>query len=675
MNSDENFRIGVDIGGTFTDITLMDAGGALVMLKTPSTPSAPARGVVRGITEILQKAGRRPENCLDFVHGSTIGVNTIIRRDGACVGLLMTSGFEDILELARCKMPNPFSLFSSRPLPLIRRNFVRGIRERINGSGQVVTALDPAQLEAAARQLMEQGAEQLAISFLHAYRNPVHERQARDFLAQKFPSLNITISSDIWPQIREYERTTVLTMNSYIASRVTQYLNELNAEKGRIGLHCPFYMTSSNGGLVPLQHAIEQPIKTLLSGPSSGVTATLQLMKDCAIDRAITMDIGGTSADICVLDGHHVPYAWDQEVAGLPIMLPSVDVSSIGSGGGSIAYIDNLGLLKVGPQSAGADPGPVAYDLQGTEPTLTDAYLVDGYIDPDNFLGGELALRTDLSYTAIGELGKRLRLSPEAVADGIIKISTSNLVAEISRLAAKKGLDIRDFIMVPYGGAGATQACFAADELHIKKIVIPPTPGTFSAIGAILSDFRLDYVKNLFSPFNKLDHAVVHDWFREIEMRGRATLKDSLDVVTEIAVIRAVGVRYQGQGFEVPVTFEHIDDIPRLFAEEYSRLYGPRLDDGPLEVISLRGTVVGVRRKPGLTVMRQDTGEAQGAKRKIITNGQVIECPAYRRQALGSGWRGMGPFVIDQADTTIVVTHGWRAHVDAAAVIHLEKEF
>ena len=675
MSSANSFLIGVDVGGTFTDVTIVDGKGAIIVHKTPSTPSAPAHGVLTGIEEAMLKADLRAQDCVGFVHGSTIGVNTIIRRDGARVGLLLSSGFEDILELARCKMPDPFSLFSSRPLPLVRRNFIRGINERINGQGVIVTALDRDTLLTAAEHLVAQGAEVLAISFLHAYRNPIHEIQARDYLRERFPDVDISISSDVWPQMREYERSTVVAMNSYIAPKVTQYLSELITKQAQIGLHCPLYMTSSNGGVVPLEHAFARPITTLLSGPSSGVVATLGLMRDSAIERAVSMDMGGTSADLCVLEGDHIPYAWDQEISGLPIMLPSVDVSSIGSGGGSIAYADNLGLLKVGPQSAGADPGPVAYGRGGEHPTITDAYLVSGFLDPNLFLGGGLKLHMDQSKAAMQKLGERIGLGVTETAEGILKVATSSLVAEFTRLAAKKGLDIRDFVMIPFGGAGATHACLVADELQIRHIAIPYSPGTLCATGALLSDFRLDYLKNVFSSFDRLNESEVEDWFAEAGRRGRDTLLESMDEITEVKVLRALGVRYRGQGFEVPVGFDKLKDVPQRFSEEYSRLYGPRLDDGPLEVMSLRATVVGVTKKPPLAWVPSGSPSPRTSSRVIILDGKSIECPVHERSAMRPGWQAVGPFLVDQPDTTCVVTMDWCAEVDSMGTLHLKKEF
>jgi N-methylhydantoinase A len=356
-------------------------------------------------------------------------------------------------------------------------------------------------------------------------------------------------------------------------------------------------------------------------------------------------------------------------------MLPSVDVSSIGAGGGSIAYTDNLGMLKVGPQSAGADPGPVAYGRGGTQPTVTDAYLVSGFIDPENFLGGRLSLDMARAQEALRKLGEPLRLDAQQVAAGILAVATSALVAEFTRLAAKKGLDVREFAMIPFGGAGATHACLVADELSMRHVAIPYSPGTFCATGATLSDFRLDYLKNVYQSFERLDGDEVDAWFDDVEARARHTLRDSQRDIADIRVIRGLGVRYRGQGFEVPVAFERLQDVPKLFAAEYSRLYGPRLDDGPLDVVSLRATVVGATPKPAFAWNAGSDQEARAvATRVLAIGGKAVTCPVFRRADMAPGWKGSGPLVVDQPDTTCVVTAGWQAEVDAAGTLHLRKE-
>lgn len=673
MGKASSFKIGVDIGGTFTDVTIINAEGRITTHKTPSTPRAPAEAVLRGLREAMAKADCDPANCASFVHGSTIGVNTIIQRTGARVGMIVTKGFEDLLEIGRTKMPDPFSLFTMRPIPLARKDNVRGVLERVDGQGRVITPLDEAGLVAAAAELVVQGIDVLVVVFMNAYRNASHEQRAVECIRQKFAGLSVVSSSEIWPQVREYERATVSAMNGYIAPKVTDYLKQLQAQKEQVGLTCPFYMTSSNGGILPIAHASTRPISTLLSGPASGVVGTLHMMRSSNIKRAVTLDIGGTSADLCVLDGDEIPYAWDHEIDGLPVTLPSVDVSSIGAGGSSIASADNMGLLRVGPQSAGSEPGPVAYGRGGTQPTLTDAYLFAGFIDPDNFVGGELKLNLAAAKGAIADLAAKLKLNPRDTAAGVIQVATSNLVAEFTRLAAKKGIDSREFTLIPFGGAGATHACLLADEVHVQHIAVPYSPGNLCATGSVLADFRLDFVKSVYSPLAKLDQAMVDDWVREVEAQARQTLDVARQQIETIRVVRSAAVRYAGQGYEVPVVHEKLADLPALFRAEYARLYGPRSDSADLEVISVSATVVGVVRKVEAAWGGGKLKTEPTSRRRVDFGTEEVECPVFTRAHMAPGWRGTGPFVVDQPDTTIVVTAGWNAEVDSVGTLHLRK--
>lgn len=675
MSTTTRFKIGVDIGGTFTDVTIVSENdGQVTTHKTPSTPQALEEGVLRGVANGLAKARLDPAGCTTFVHGSTVAVNTVIQRTGARVGVLVTRGFEDLLELGRTKMPDPFSLFTSRPIPLSRRNWVRGVRERVDAQGHVLIPLDEVSVLSAAEELLRQGAEALTVSFLNSYRNPAHERQARDLIGQAFPGTEITVSSEIWPQIREYERTTVAVMNSYIGPRIKQYIEALERQMQRGRLRCPLYVTGSNGGIVPIGHAVARPISTLISGPASGIVASLHLMKASNLPRVVTMDMGGTSADLCVLSEPQIPYAWDHEIEGLPVTLPSVDVSSIGAGGGSIAFADNLGLVRVGPESAGADPGPAAYGKGGKRPTITDAYLVSGLISPESFLGGELPLYPDLAGQALQGLAERLHLTLRETADGILRVATSNLAAEFTRLAAKKGIDPREFVLVAFGGAGATHACFLADEIRIRHIAIPYSPGTFCAMGSILADFRLDYVKTLFTAVEKVDPKELEAWFKGVEARARESLREAEPDIGTIQTIRIADMRYLGQGYEVAIPFVRLADLPERFASEYRRLYGPRNDEAPVEVINVRATVVGITRKSAFRWTGDRSSWPATGSRRIDVAGEHYECPVYRRMGMPPGWRAAGPFIVDQPDTTCVVTRGWSGEVDAVGTLHLRKE-
>jgi N-methylhydantoinase A len=667
------FRIGVDIGGTFTDTTVLDDDGTVTISKTPSVPNAPEQGVIEGIVLGLERAGLPPGACVALVNSSTIAVNSVVQRNGAAVGLLVTEGFEDLLELGRVKMSDPFSLKAVRQPPLVAKDWVRGVHERISASGKIVKPLDRVGLLAAADELVAQGAEALAIIFLHSHANPAHERAAAKTLARKFPKLDIATSSEVWPQVREYERATVLVMNSYIAPKVGRYIRSLDAMKSKPGLACPLYISGSNGGIMPSSHATARPISTLLSGPSAGIVAAANLMRNAGIDKGITLDVGGTSADICVLETPDIPYAWGQEIEGLPVAVPYVDVSSIGAGGGSLAYADNLGLLKVGPRSAGAVPGPAAYDRGGSEPTLTDAYLTTGLIDPGNFVGGRIKLNPARAAGAIAPLAKALRLGVTEAAAGIIRVTTSNLMAEFTRLMAKRGVDPREFVLIAFGGAGPTHACLLADELHIRRIAIPVSPGTFCALGSVLSDFRLDYLTTVYAPIEDVSERAIEDWYADIQARARETLQDVRGEIAELKVMRAADVRYLGQGFQVAIPFKRIADLPEHFGAEYRKLYGPRHDDAPVEVINFRATVVGVTRKPLPKWASVEGAASDRNERKVFLGRSWKVCPVYRRHAMQPGWTATGPFLVDQADTTTVVTDGWAAEVDQLGNLLLDK--
>jgi N-methylhydantoinase A len=667
------FRIGVDIGGTFTDTTVLDDNGTVTISKTPSVPHAPEQGVLDGIMLGLERAGLSPAACTALVNSSTIAVNSVVQRNGAAVGLLVTEGFEDLLELGRVKMSDPFSLKAMRQSPLVAKNWVRGVKERVDAGGRIRVPLDRRRLLAAARELVAQGAEALAIIFLHSHANPAHEVAAKDMLVRKFPRLDIATSSEVWPQIREYERATVLVMNSYIAPKVGRYIRSLDTMKSEPGLACPLYISGSNGGIMPSSHATARPISTLLSGPSAGIVAAANLMRNAGIDKGITLDIGGTSADICVLETPEIPYAWGQEIEGLPVAVPYVDVSSIGAGGGSIAYADNLGVLKVGPRSAGAVPGPAAYDRGGREPTLTDAYLVTGLIHPDNFVGGRIKLNPARAGEAIGPLADTLRLGLIEAAAGIIRVTTSNLMAEFTRLMAKRGVDPRDFVLIAFGGAGPTHACLLADELHIRRIAIPVSPGTFCALGSVLSDFRLDYLKTVYAAIEKVPEQMIEGWYADISAQARNTLQEVSREIAELKVIRTADVRYLGQGFQVAIPFERMADLPDGFRAEYRKLYGPRHDDAPVEVINFRATVVGVTRKPLPRWASVEGAPSAENERKVFLGTSWQTCPVYRRHQMQPGWSATGPLLVDQADTTTLVTTGWSAKVDALGNLMLNK--
>lgn len=667
------FRVGVDIGGTFTDIVMLK-NKEISILKRPTTGHAPEIAVLEGIQDTLDAFDLNPLDCAEFVNSSTVAVNTIVQRKGSRVGLILTKGFEDLMAIGRMKMPDPFSLTTMRRPPLVPKTDIRGVTERIDAKGEVVTSLDLEELMTAAQSLIDTGVKSLAILFLHSYANATHEKQAKEFLLAKGIKLPISISTEIWPQVREYERASALVMNAYTTPPVATYISKLSERRAEIGMKCPMYVSGSNGGIITVDLAVDRPILTLLSGPSAGIVAAVRLMRDTGIDKAITLDMGGTSADICVLRQADVPYAWGQEIEGQPVTLPYVDVSSIGSGGGSIASVDNLGVLKVGPDSAGSVPGPASYGRGGTAATLTDAYVCNGIVAPSNFGGGGLQLDSKKAITAIENVANKLQLPVSEAAEGVIRVTTSNLVAELTRLTAQYGIDPREFTLIPFGGAGPTHAAFLADQLGMKQMVIPMSPGNFCALGSLLADFRLDYLFTQYSRLDDVDHIVIEKWFDSIETLGRQSLGEVEDELEEIVLNRFAELRYLGQGFEVTIPFKDIDDIPALFAEEYRRLYGRRQDEEPIEVINFRATLVGRRPSQTFQKIPEASAIAETQSRSAYISGKQQDVPAYHRDSIGIGWRADGPLFIDQSDTTCVLTDGWTATVNEVGTLFASKD-
>jgi N-methylhydantoinase A len=676
------YVLGVDIGGTCTDVTLVDVdSNEQFFFKTESTPKGVESGVINAVRGILAECDRRPADCVAFVHGATLALNAILTRTGARLGLFVTEGFGDLLEMGRLQMPDPFNLYTQKPEPLIRRQYVAEVRERIDGDGEVLVPLGETELIEQASRLVAKGVEAVAICFINAYRNPEHERVAAALIRRRFPALEISLSSAIWPEIREYERAMVTVMNAYVAPRVAAYLSSLQNRLDALELPAPLNVTTSNGGMLPARLVTERPGSTLLSGPAAGVIACAQLASICGIDNVIGFDMGGTSADLAMLVGAQIPYSTETRIGDFPVIFPSVEVISVGAGGGSIARLDNLGVLKVGPQSAGADPGPVCYGRGGSAPTVTDAYVAAGILDPDNFLGGRVKLSPELATSSIAGLARGTRHTADELADGILKVATSNLMVGIGRVEAAKGIDIRDFTLLAYGGAGPTHACLLAETLGMHHIVIPLSPGTFCAWGSLLADFRLDYVKSVRQTARVVSWPDVRDWFAGHEQEGRSLLERETSLLRGVAALRSIDMRYQGQGFEVQVALTDellaSGDSERLadaFHARYRDVYGLADRAIPVDLINIRLTLVGQTTKLALQPLARTVAPPRAKPpRSVYLNGARHDVQVLWRHDLAVGQEIIGPCLIDQEDTTSFVRPGWVGRVDSYGILHLAE--
>lgn len=678
-----SYLIGVDIGGTCTDVAMIDfRTKQQFFFKTETTPHDVEQGVVNGVAGILKQQNRRPDECATFIHGTTLALNAVLTRKGANVGLIVTRGFGDVLEIGRLQMPDPFNFYTQKPRPLVRRNFVREVDERILGSGRVDTPLDQAGVEAAAAELIDKGAELLAICFINAFKNATHEEEAARIIRTRYPSIPLSLSSEIWPEIREFERTMVTVMNAFVTPKVSTYLDRLQGRLQEFGLTGPVNITTSNGGMLPARIVKHRPGTTLLSGPASGIIASTQLAAACKLDNIIAFDMGGTSSDFAVISEAQIPYSSETRIGDLPVIFPCVDVVSVGAGGGSIARLDNLGVLKVGPESAGSDPGPVCYGRGGTAPTTTDAYLATGILDGNNFLGGRVKLDEPRAKQAIADLAQKTKYSPDELAEGMLRVATSNLIVGIGKIEGRMGIDIRDFTILAYGGAGPTHACLLAEELGISRVAVPLSPGTFCALGSLSADFRMDFVQTINAKLATPDWEQMRTWFSGKEKQTIAQLEQERGLIESVIAVRSGDARFEGQGFntEVTITDEMLSTgdtagFTAAFHARYEQLYGVAQAHVPGELVNIRLTVIGQRKSsPSMTVTAGSKTPSPASSRDVYFDGKRQTIPVYRRSDLASGAKLNGPCIVDQVDTTTFIKPNWAAEVDTFGVLHLVRK-
>jgi N-methylhydantoinase A len=667
------YRLGIDIGGTFTDFSLLDQStGRLIGYKSPTIPADLAEGVAVGLREVARGEGIDLSEIEYFVHGTTIGLNTVIQRSGADLALLVTAGFRDILEIQRLRLADPVNFNATRPAPLIPRWRVFEIQERLLTDGSVDTPLDRESVERALRAAVAEGVDGVAVCLVNAYRNPAHEQAIRAIAAEVVPDLYVTCSHEVWPQIREYERAIVAILNAYIRPKLATYLDGLADRLREIGLRVEPYITKSNGGVMTARGARDATVETLLSGPASGVVGAIYAAKLSGYLDLLTLDMGGTSADIAIIRDGEAIYSRDEHVGDFPVIMPAVGVSSIGAGGGSVAWIDRSGLLKVGPRSAGADPGPACYGRGATEPALSDAFLVCGFLNPDNFVGGRIKLDDRLARAAIGPIAEQLGLSVDAAAEAIVEVSTANMYAEFSQVMARHGLDPRDFTLVAFGGAGPIEACFLAAEFHIPRVLVPLAPGTLCALGALSADVKNDYVKTVNLKLSRTSVDELRQHFAELRRRAEDWLATEGPSVLDRQIFHSADLRYEHQSYEIelPIDRSWLDaadtrPIVEAFYRLHEQLYAHADPTGQVELISVHVKVVGTTPKPTARPLPAGAGAATpSAHREIHYRGGRYRAAIYRRSHLLAEQTLDGPAVVEQDDATVLIPDGFVGHVD-----------
>ena len=677
------YRIGIDIGGTFTDFSVHDTGtGRLLGLKVPTVPARPADGIFAGLDALVAEHGVDLSQVGYLVHGTTIAVNALIERKGAKLGLIVTRGFRDLLVIQRLRLPQAQYWYGNRPQPLVPRERVHEVDERLRADGSVHQPLSQESLAAAVAAARAQGVEGLVVCLLHAYRNDAHERAVRAYLEREAPELFVCCSHEVWPQMREYERAIVTLVNAYVMPPVARYLGDLTQRMAERALPVQPRITRSNGGVMSARRAMRATAETLLSGPASGVIGAVRVAALAGVRDLITLDVGGTSADVAIVQDGAPRTSLTEHVADFPIMMPVVGVSCIGAGGGSIAWQDSAGVLRVGPQSAGSDPGPACYGRGNASPTVTDAFLSGGFLDPAHFAGGRIALHRDLAQAAIGRLAAGLGVDAESAARAVIDVAIAGMFAELSNLAAKRGIDPREFTLVGFGGAGALLACRLADEVGIAKVLIPRAPGTLCALGALSADVAGDFVRSVFVHAHA-DFAPVARALGALREEASAWLRDEAPDAGAHRIELSADMRYLGQSFEVDVPLQaqwieqsDWDAVTEAFHAAHERVYAHAQRGAPVELIDLRLRVVADTPKPplpGAASVGPGTAAPVSAHRRVLLPEGAAQVPVLLREALRAGHVLAGPALVDQDDTTVFVPEGWHGAVHDSGSLILER--
>jgi N-methylhydantoinase A len=682
------YRAGVDIGGTFTDLMLLDEHtGEMIISKILTTPGDPSVAVIQGLQALLHERQLQPASVSATIHGTTLITNAIIERKGAKTGLITTQGFRDALEIGREKRYDIYDIFLENPEPLVPRAFRREVAERLDETGRVVVPLNRMEVLDVVQELIHDGVEALAVVLLHSFRNPSHERIIREVVESEFPDLILSLSSDVMPEIREYERTSTTVANVYVKPIARRYLNKLREEVQQLGFRSDLYIMLSNGGITTCETASEYPIRLIESGPAAGALAASFYSQLKGLDHVISFDMGGTTAKICVIDQGQPMVTTEFEVArvyrfkkgsGLPVKVPVIEMIEIGAGGGSIARIDQLGLLKVGPDSAGADPGPACYGLGGSEPTVTDADLVLGYLDPEYFLGGKMWLdRSRAEKAILKHVVEPLGVDLMRAAWGIHEVVNENMANAARIHLVERGRDQRRYSLIAFGGAGPVHAYRVAEKLKLQQIVCPAAAGVTSAFGFLVAPMAFDFVQTYLSILRGIDFAHLNTIFAEMEARGRALLRQAGVPEDVITVTRSADMRYLHQGFEinVPVPDGHLGATAILllqanFDQEYARMYKRLNPDVDVEALNWRVIVSGPRPTiqiaptAGLQVPVEATRTGERRAYFPETSG-YLDCPVYDRYQLAPGMALRGPAIIEERESTVVVGPGARVEVDA----------
>ena len=662
------WRIGVDSGGTFTDVCLFEVEtGRVEVWKVPSTPDDPSRGIAQGIAEGIARVGAAPADIGYFGHGTTVATNALIQHRGVKTGLITTDGFRDLLEIGRQKRPDLYDLQTEKPQTLVTRDLRLEVPERVHHDGTVETALDEAAVRAAVRKLKAAEVKAVAVCFLYGFVRPDHEIAAMRIIAEEFPEAFACASHQVAPEFREFERLSTAVVNAYLGPVMQGYITRLGARVKELGVTATPHLTQSNGGVIGFDAAARLPVRTVLSGPSTGVVGAQAIGRLACIPNLVTFDMGGTSTDVALLTNYECRLASEATVHGYPIKAPMLDIHTVGAGGGSIAYVDSGGLLKVGPRSAGANPGPVCYDLGNTEPTVTDANVVLQTLNPEYLLGGRMKVNQALSRAAIAGLADKLGMDVMSTAQGILSVVTANMAKAIRVISVQRGHDPRDYTLVAFGGAGPVHAARLARELDISRVLVPRSPGILCAMGLLLTDLRADFASTKLLTLDIAAIPATEAAFIELQAQADAWFAEEHIAAKDRHITRTVDMRYAGQNYELPIalpegpiTRTSLDALAEGFAAAHRRMYGFTAEEEPVQLVTFRVEAAGVVEKAAFQP-RPDAGPDASAaligSREVWMPeaGGFVACPVYDRENLDAGNVIQGPAIVEQMDATTVI--------------------
>jgi len=692
------WRIGVDTGGTFTDgILLNEADGGILTTKILSTPDDPGRAVLAAVDQLLaRRASIDPSSLSLLVHGTTVATNAVLQNQRAPCALLTTSGFRDLLEIARQVREDAFDVFAEKPPPLVPRSFCFEVEERLNATGEVVVPLNGESVARAADAIALSGVRAVAVCLLHAYRNPVHEREVGKVLRERLPGVVVSLSSDVSPEFREFQRACTTIINASLIPEVGNYLRRLDGALEHRGVTCGRLIMQSNGGVSEFAESSERPVFLIESGPAAGVVGAAHFAKMLGEGDIISFDMGGTTAKVGLVRGgvpHQVqefeiglstnrPRGWHSGAGGYPVLTPAVDMVEVGTGGGSIAWMDDGGKLRVGPRSAGANPGPACYGRGGVSPTITDADVLLGRINPDYFLGGKIRLDLSAAGRAIGSLGAQLGMGAVETAAGMVAIADAVMAQTLRIVSVQRGYEPKKLKLVPFGGAGPLHALAVAAEIGVETVLVPPRPGVASAFGLLVADLKHDFAHTLIVRIDAADEVHLEALFDELESKGRAILVREGISDSSMRFERMLDVRYVGQSYHLTIPLgsgrinrRMLDDARNRFDEAHFAAYGYSESMEACEVVNVRLSATGMVRRPTLAEYgaAESAGARRGSRSVWFESGGFVESDVFDRELLWLGAEIVGPAVVEDRDSTTLVHPGWRCRVECYGVLAIER--